>query len=412
MPKPVLFVCSNQNHVRIFTPVARILERGGANGLAIRWLTLDPYYHHGAEETLRDHGWQERISLPRPPGDTGTPWEGNALTRMRILRHGRTAVLWSLDTARPSVVALGNDLGVLERLFLVEARRRAIPSLLVQDGVIALEPPSGASVADHRRLVRALLTALGLRLPDARPYGLNGADQIAVMGEAFARHLIAYGVPEERIAITGQPRYDDLHALKRGTATPKPLSVPLPAGHKIILFTSQPYVRDQMCSVGEARRIWQTVINGVKELGEGHHLVAKLHPAEDVAWTRRWLADVLAADCTLTRDDDVLSLAFRADALVTVISTTALEALYLEKPVILLDACGVKQPIPYVPSGAALEARTAADLTLRLKEALYDESVRARLAQARRAFVPRHLDIADGRASERVAELVRTLAGA
>ncbi|MGB9593777.1 MAG: CDP-glycerol glycerophosphotransferase family protein, partial [Anaerolineae bacterium] len=178
------------------------------------------------------------------------------------------------------------------------------------------------------------------------------------------------------------------------------------------VFTSQPYVRYRMCSVAEARRIWQTVIDGVKGLGEGHHLVAKLHPAEDVEWTRRWLGDTLPAEWTLTRDDDVLSLVFQADALITVISTTALEAMYLEKPVVLLDASDVKQPIPYIPSGAALQVRTAAELTLRLKEALYDEGVRARLAQARRAFVPKQLDIADGKASERVADLIRTIVGA
>jgi len=404
-----LFVCSNQTHVRMFTAVARALESRGSNELAIRWLTLDPYYHHGAQEALRALGWQEPILLPRPRDDTGTPWEGGPLTRMRILLQGRQAVRQVLRDIRPSVLVLGNDIGPLERLLIGEARAQHISSLLVQEGVLALHGEPLVRFSYPRRIANAALAGLGLRLPDPRPCGLNGADYIAVMGEAMAEFLVQHGLPRRQIMVTGQPRYDYLYALKHGTATPSPLSVPLPYAHKIIVFASQPYVRYGMCSVAEARQIWHTVINGVKGLGEGHHLVAKLHPAENLEWTRRWLADMLPPEWTLTRDDDVLSLAFHADALVTVISTTALEALYLEKPVILLDACGVKQPIPYVPSGAALEARSATDLTLRLKEALYDASVQARLAQARRAFAPKHLDIADGRASERVADFIRAI---
>lgn len=411
MTASALFVCSNQTHVRMFSPVARVLEEQSPGRIIVRWLSLDPYYRHGVEEALREHGWQEHISIPRPPGDTGLPWQGGPLTRMRILLQGRQAVRRVLRGTRPSLIVLGNDIGLLERLLIREGQILRIPSLLVQEGVLALHEVPFASFSLLRRAIHKSMVAMGLRLPDPRPCGLNGADYVAAMGEAMAEWLVAHGLSRQQVSVTGQPRYDYLYALKKGTATPSLLSMPLPDAHKIIVFASQPYVRYGMCSVAEARQIWHTVINGVKELGEGHHLIAKLHPAEDVEWTRRWLADTLPPEWTLTRDDDVLSLAFRADALVTVISTTALEALYLEKPVILLDACGVKQPIPYVPSGAALEARSATDLALRLKEALYDASVQARLAQARRAFVPKQLDIADGRASERVADFIRAIVG-
>ncbi len=310
------------------------------------------------------------------------------------------------------VIVLGNDIGPLERVLIGEAHAQHVPSLLVQEGVLALDDAPFARFSLPRRAVHKIMMALGLRLPDPKPCGLNGADHVAVMGEAMAEWLVAHGLSPAQVTVTGQPRYDFLYALKHRAVSPKPLSVRLPDAEKIILFASQPYIRYKMCSAQEARQIWQTVIEGVKGLGDGHHLVAKLHPAEDVEWTRRWLADILPARWTLTRDDDVFSLTARADALVTVISTTALEALYLEKPVVLVDACGVRQPIPYVPSGAALSARGAAELTVRLGEALYDENVRARLDQARRAFVPKQLDIADGKASERVANLIRTLARA
>ena len=404
-----LFVCSNQTHVRMFTAVARALERG--NRVAPRWVALDRYYNQWAEAALREQGWDNYTLLPRPGGASGTPWEGGPLTRMRILRQGRRAVQALLREARPAVVVLGNDLGTLERLFIAEARRLRVPSLLVQDGVIALRPVPAPPLPAPVRVARAALNALGLRLPDPRPYGQNGADRVAVMGEAVARWLIGQGVPAERIVVTGQPRYDFLHALRQGTAQPTGLdALGLPDGAKIIVFSSQPYLRYNVCDEAAARRIWRTVVEGVKGLGAGHHLVAKLHPAEDLEGTRRWLGHDFAPEWTLTRDADVLSLLWRADALVTLMSSTALEAMCLGKPVVLLDAGVMPEPIPYSESGAALRARDAEELTARLRQALYDDGVRQALARAREAFLPAHVGPLDGQASLRVAREIESLA--
>ncbi|MGB9593769.1 MAG: hypothetical protein ACPL7R_06510, partial [Anaerolineae bacterium] len=216
MAQTALFVCSNQNHVRIFSPVARILEQEGR--VAPRWVALDRYYNHEAEATLREHGWADYALLPRPGSASGTPWEGTAWTRIRILQQGRRAVRTCLRAERPSVVVLGNDIGILERLFIAESRRLSIPSLLVQDGVIALRPVHEPPVSLPRRVAHATLTLLGLRLPDSKPYGQNGADHIAAMSEAVAQFLAQHGVPQQKVTVTGQPRYDYLYALKLGSA--------------------------------------------------------------------------------------------------------------------------------------------------------------------------------------------------
>lgn len=407
MTGPILFVCSNQTHVRMFTPVARCLLQT-AEVAPIRWVALDRYYRQDAEKALRANGWAEYALLPRPAGARGTPWEGGPLARMRVFRQGRRAVSEFLRDSPPGIVVLGNDIGTLERLFIEECRDLNIPSLLVQEGVFALHEGVPAQFSAPRRLLHKIMIGLGLRMSDPRPCGLNGAGRVAVMGDAVARWLTGHGVSPERIAVTGQPRYDFLHALRQGDAQPQSLEhLQLPDAQKIILFSSQPYLRYNMCGEAAARRVWQTVIDGVKGLGEGHHLIAKLHPAEDLEWTRRWLADIFPPEWTLTRDEDVFSLTFRADAVVTVVSTTALEALCLGKPVALLEACGAVQPIPYALSGAALQASDAAELTARLREALYDGAVRLRLTEARETFVREHLHLLDGKAADRVAGEIR-----
>ena len=420
MKRPVVFVCSNQTHVRMFTPVARCLlqtpetaETSGVSSVPIHWVALDRYYRHEAERALRENGWTDCTLLSRPRGASDTPWEGGALARVRVFRQGNEAVRAFLQDSRPGAVVLGNDIGVLERLFIQRGRALGIPTLLVQDGVIALHEEPHRSPALHQRLSRTVATWLGCRMADPRPYGQNGAHRIAVMGDAVARWLSSQGVPANRTTVTGQPRDDFLHALRQSAAQPLGLeALGLPEGQKIILFSSQPYLRYNTCSETTARQIWRTVIDGVKALGDGHHLVAKLHPAEDLTWTRRWLGDDFPPGWTLTRDADVLSLVFRADALVTVVSTTALEAICLAKPVVLLQTELWVSPIPYVESGAALLARDAAELTARVRDALYDDGTRASLKAAGEAFAGEYARAADGYATHRVAREILMLIGA
>jgi len=408
MKRTVLFVCSNQNHVRIFTPVARLLIQ--REGISAGWVALDPYYRHDAEAALRENSWTDFLPLPRPPGASGTPWEGGPWARVQVLLQGRKAVRTLVRDVQPSAIVLGNDMGPLERLFIREGQARGVPSLLVQDGVIALRKEEGAlRPPAHRRLARMAMTPLGLRLHDPKPYGQNGADRIAVMGPAAARWLQSQGVAREQIAVTGLPTYDRLYAMQTGVLQPESLdALNLPENGKIVLFSSQPYLRYNMCSEVTALRIWRMVVEGVRGLGAGHHLVAKLHPSEDLEFTRRWLGDDFPPEWTLTRDADVFSLELRSHALVTVSSTTALEAIYLGKPTVMLEGGLGALPIPYVESGAALLAKDAAELTVRLREALYalyDGPVRERLAASRQPFVGEYIGDMDGRAAQRVAEV-------
>lgn len=403
MKPTVLFVCSNQNHARMFTPVARrLIQR---EGIAVVWVALDSYYRHNAEAALLENGWSDFKHLPRPPEAQGTPWEGGARARVQVLLQGRKAVRALVHDAGPGAIVLGNDMGPLERLFIREGQARGIPSLLVQEGVIALHQGAGTPRPPaHRRLAQTVMTALGLRLPDPKPYGQNGADRIAVMGPAMARWLQSQGVAREQIAVTGLPAHDRLYALKQGETQPESLAaLEVPETDKIVLFSSQPYLRYNMCGAAATLQIWQTVIEGVRALGAGHHLVAKLHPAEDLDFTRRWVGEDFPPEWTLVRDADVLGLIFRSDALVTVSSTTALEAIYLGKPTVILE-CGLGAlPIPYVESGAALLAKDAAELTVRLRQGLYDAEVQGKLLSAREAFVSEQMHSMDGRAAERVA---------
>jgi UDP-N-acetylglucosamine 2-epimerase len=84
-------------------------------------------------------------------------------------------------------------------------------------------------------------------------------------------------------------------------------------------------------------------------------------------------------------------------------STTAMEAAALNKPVIALDLSGDQDTARYVSEGIAIGVYKSDDLTTAIKNLLENDSL---LAKRRESYVLEHLYKIDGKASERVVDLI------
>ena len=83
---------------------------------------------------------------------------------------------------------------------------------------------------------------------------------------------------------------------------------------------------------------------------------------------------------------------------------------YLNKPIVVLNLSGEPDAMPYVEKGIALGVYRKEDLIPAIKDALYNREVREKLARCREKFVYEYAYIQDGRASERVANLIKSIA--
>jgi CDP-glycerol glycerophosphotransferase (TagB/SpsB family) len=158
----------------------------------------------------------------------------------------------------------------------------------------------------------------------------------------------------------------------------------------------------------ENRENVEAVCAAVKSL-ENVGLVVKLHPAEDQD------APLYKENhsCTLVivnGSENISESLFVCDAMITKSSTAAIEAAILNKPIIVLNLSGEPDIMPYVKEGVALGVYKKQDLVPAIKQALYDEKTRENLAKHREKFVYEYAYIQDGKASERVANLVLRLA--
>jgi CDP-glycerol glycerophosphotransferase (TagB/SpsB family) len=137
-------------------------------------------------------------------------------------------------------------------------------------------------------------------------------------------------------------------------------------------------------------------------------LVVKLHPKEDGALQRVMAVEMGLSDVVIVKER-LVELLRICDLLVTIHSAVAMEAIAMGKPVVTVNLTGEKDPYPYAGSGAAIGVYKQEDLLPAVYAALEDPKTRRRLDQGRREFVQDHLHGADGRASERIAQLVARL---
>jgi UDP-N-acetylglucosamine 2-epimerase len=247
-------------------------------------------------------------------------------------------------------------------------------------------------------------------LHDADDEACPRPDRIAVFGEAARRFLAQEGrFRAETLVVTGSPKFDalveaarcwDREALraKLGVRTDEKLVV-VASRHRGIRPTHQ--------AIGTA---FPALLRAVEAM-DGVRLVVKPHPAEPADAYR---ADIRGAGVARTRvlppSTDLMELLHAADGLVTVESLSAVEALVLGRPVVILNM--PSNLAEMVSRGVALGVGVGEDPSQALRELLYSQRTRQRLMEARQHYLS---DVAfglDGQATARIMALIRETAGA
>jgi hypothetical protein len=204
----------------------------------------------------------------------------------------------------------------------------------------------------------------------------------------------------KKIVVTGQPRFDNLArsdeffdrdkiCRKCGLATNK----------KILLWAT-----DSGVPVEENRENISALYQAATAL-EDVQLAIKLHPAEDQE-APLYKQNHSYAPIIIKGKQPISELLYVCDVMITKSSTTANEAAILNKPIVVLNLSGEPDAMPYVEKGIALGVYKKEDLVSTIKDALYDGKVREKLAEGREKFVYEYAYTQDGKASERVANLI------
>ena len=294
----------------------------------------------------------------------------------------------ALQATRPAVVCLYAESSGWGRAAIAASRAAGVPTVAIQHGILYPKYYSYRHGPDEADCPRP--------------------DRTAVFGESARSILIELGhYAPESLVVTGSPKFDDLlAAAARWDRTQTRRRLDVAENERLVIVASRHRsIRDTHASIGAD---FPALVRAVDAL-PGVKALIKPHPAEP---EDAYAADLRAAGGArvgvLPRGADLMELLHAADGLVTVESLSAVEALVLRRPVLVLSMPTHLRDL--VESGAALGVAAGADPTSALRDMLFDEAVRARLEQARARYLRHVAQGVDGGATARIVALLRETA--
>ena len=315
--------------------------------------------------------------------DLQFPWSARAMDEAAA----------ALDACRPGVVVTYAEAGGWGRALVLEARRRGIPSVGLQHGFIYRH------WLNYRHEPDEMIASL--HNPEDR--GFPRPDLTLLYDDYAAGQLTAAGqFPPQHLRVTGSPALDRLAAgLARLGADDRAevrraLGVP-PDDRIALLISKHVQVRRELPALVAAA-----------QGAHGVRLVIQPHPAEAAdpyqAATQGSTAVQIAPAAI-----DLVRLLSVADAIVTVNSTVAVDAMILGIPSLVVGLPNNLSPL--VDAGALAGVTLETDLAPALVRILTDANWRDALLARARHFAATHGMRADGRSAERAAAEIVGLTG-
>jgi Capsule polysaccharide biosynthesis protein len=306
------------------------------------------------------------------------PWAIRCYEEMRAV----------LAAVRPGVVCLYAESSGWGRAAIAACRAHGVPTVAIQHGIVYPKYFSYRHDPDEVDCPRPTRTA--------------------IFGEAAGRLLRERGhYPPETLVPTGSPRFDDLlrGASERDRAALR-LSLGVVATERLLVVASRfQAIRRTHQAIGP---VFAAFVRAVEAL-PGVRAVVKPHPAEPAEAYDAVLAQERSTRVRVRAGVDLVDLLHAADAVVTVESLSAVEALVLGRPVVVLNMPTHLREL--VEQGVAVGVAATEDPAPTLQAVLFDAATATRLAAARARYLSDFAMGVDGGATRRIAALLRETAG-
>jgi len=399
----VIFVASNDTQAKQFLSVAEQLPA------EVRFLSLDAYYAYDATPVLEGAGIQPfELTWRGREFDLATP-----ILRYWMFWKGKADVDRILDTFRPDVTVLGNDMGPIERLIIQQSKVRGVPALLVQDGVISPKYWWESS-STWRRVCRngrdLILRLMGL--PGLAPVGYGASCDFVAAYDLPSREIfLGRGCNPDRVRVTGQPRYDTWGNPVNVAEWRKKIGIPQD-GEVISFFTTN-YAT--FLQGNEHESLVSVVLRTMYRGGQGRFGIIKVHPRENADYYEQLIRRLGLANMHVVRNVDARIIIELSSLVIVHVSTVGHEALLLGKPVFVADLLPhrgtlVLDRTAAIEDGAALRYTDSDALEKGITCFFDDGKTRHDLQAACQVYRLRFPELIDGKAAQRVGQFILEIA--
>lgn len=368
MKKAIVFACSNENHVKIFTPVAGALAEEGFLPL---FFTFDGYYAQSASRgtALLPYPWFE-VGEGRQNTNW---WQLSALVQQEQVVEAEQRLFSLLRDKFISCCVLGNDYGPLEQCTIRQAELLGIRTVRIQDGTNVAPPPLDALARGHALLL-----------------GDGGCELNCVWASSIAEGFRTRGI-SGRLSVSGCPRYD---ALPQRRPPKEAQSV------KTVLVATQCFEKFGLLTLGTELALYDHIIRIVLRRNDTR-VILKLHPQTMTPEPYYVLSQTYNGLVSVDTETDSLSLLSQVDALLTITSTIAIEAALMGVPTRRLDSLLAKYSREQFQ-------QYHEEFISQIDSPDFPESLSFE-GESREAFIERHIGAQDGKAAKRICEEIKAL---
>lgn len=293
--KTILFLPSNDHHVKIFHGISEILKQD----FRVLFLTQGSFKHEGAEEELSKIG----------------------VSFKKFDEYDKAEPKFILDSEKIDLVVIGNDTDIIPQWFVNHCNEHNIPSVLIQDGIQFDFTRYNKKLSDVVSKTNYKLAKLALTLKLRKKYkkisyGMGNCTQIHVWGELQKKYLERKGVDKDKICITGYLNFNKIRTNNSNSKT--------------VLYAPSDLVFSKILSLKEMKDIVKTVFSAASSIKDVR-LVVKPHPRE-----KRSLFEEMDKSSNISlADEDFFNLVGDASIVISDISSVILEALLSKKHVIV-----------------------------------------------------------------------------
>ena len=231
------------------------------------------------------------------------------------------------------------------------------------------------------------------------------ADKIATSGEKMRKMYLASGLEPKRVVATGIAHFDLLFQRDKEQDKRVLLEHAIDPAKDIIVFATDAY------PFRETEEMLIGVINAALKIKDVQ-LVVKVHPREEAEPYQKMTERYHDARIKVFKDIDLYALLNNCKLLITKGSTVALEAMMIDRPVIIINLSGPPITIPYIEEGAAIGVKREQDIEPAILKALYDTETRKKLKIDRDKFVRNWAGEPDGKSAVRIVNLMKEMVSA
>jgi len=297
-----------------------------------------------------------------------------------------------VERETPDFILVSSEHGIIQKSIMVAGKMKKIPTLALQHGTIG-------TVHKGYLSWKGSISKSG----DISSPFCPIPDVTAVFGSYYVDLLTKMGdYPPDSVVATGQPRYDALvEASRRYSRDEFCRKLDLNPQKKVVL------VMTENMPIPDGKIFLKAVLRALKNF-VGVQVVIKPHPAE----VGEWYVDVVGEEdikaTILAKNADTYEALYACDLFVGSYSTVILEGVILGKLGVTAFLSKRKDPTPYFREVTPRVYREE-ELGPEIRKALYDNTVRERLRQTGAKFVFEHAYKMDGKATERVTNLMEKM---